>query len=36
MVDIAYILTYIYQLAKFDNLISCGSKAMFKNAFCLI
>ena len=25
---------YIYQLAKFDDLMSCGSKDIFKNAPC--
>ena len=29
-------LAYIYQLAKFGDLISCGSRDMFKNAPCLM
>ena len=27
---------YIYQLAKFDDLMSCGSKDTLKNAPCLM
>ena len=30
------VLAYIYQLAKFGDLISCGSRDMFKNAPCLM
>ena len=29
-------LVYIYQLAKFDDLMSCGSKDVLKNAPCLV
>ena len=29
-------LTYIYQLAKFGDLMGCGSKNIFKNAPCLM
>ena len=29
-------LIYIFQLAKFGNLISCYSKDIFKNAPCLV
>ena len=29
-------LAYIYQLAKFGDLISCGSRNMFKNTPCLM
>ena len=30
------VLAYIYQLAKFGDLMSCGSKNVFKNASCLM
>ena len=29
-------LAYIYQLAKFDDFMNCGSKDIFKNAPCLM
>ena len=29
-------LAYIYQLAKFGDFMSCGSKDIFKNASCLM
>ena len=29
-------LAYIYQLAKFGDLMSCGSKDIFKNVPCIM
>ena len=29
-------LAYIYQLAKFGDFMSCGSKDIFKNVSCLL
>ena len=29
-------LAYIYQLAKFGDFMSCGSKDIFRNAPCLM
>ena len=36
IVQIIIILAYIYQLAQFGDLMSCGSKDIFKNAPCFM